>query len=153
MQPLQGNKDAGTVTSQGESKQKMIDGVQVRYAVTHVDERGTLTEIYNPAWGLLEEPLVYVYQASIQPGKIKGWVQHHLQTERLFVSRGLLRFVLYDDREDSPTRGTINQVYLSEHNRGLVVVPRFVWHAVQNIGSQEAFFMNMPTVPAISGKR
>src|SRR5215216_4510222 len=103
MEQLEGKKDQSTVTKDGDVRQKWIDGVQVRYAVTHVDERGTLTEIYNPAWGLIEEPVVYVYQASIQPGKIKGWVQHYLQTERLFVSRGLLRFVLYDDREDSPT--------------------------------------------------
>ena len=147
MPSLQGKRDASTVTPQGESKQPLIDGVLVRRAVTHVDDRGTLTEIYDPAWGLSDQPLVYLYQSTLRPGKVKGWIQHHVQTDRLFVGAGFLRFVLYDDRPESPTYRCINQIYISEQNRGIITIPSYVWHAVHNVGSSEALFMNLPTLP------
>lgn len=45
--------DAVTVNSDGSSIKKLIDGVKVRYAMTQADERGTLTEVYDPRWGLI----------------------------------------------------------------------------------------------------
>lgn len=58
---MQAVPDASTVTSEGVSKKRLIEGVIFRPAVTHVDDRGSLTEIYNPAWGMVDFPLVYVY--------------------------------------------------------------------------------------------
>src|SRR5215208_3281118 len=134
MQPLQGQKDKGSVTPEGISKQKMIDGVQVRRAMTQVDDRGTLTEIFDPHWGVDNFPMVYVYHVSIRPHKIKGWVEHHLQMDRLYIISGHLRAVLYDNRPDSPTYKMINQIYLTEQNRSLLHIPPYVYHALQNIG-------------------
>jgi dTDP-4-dehydrorhamnose 3,5-epimerase-like enzyme len=70
-----------------------------------VDERGEICEIYNPAWGILDTPLVYVYQA------IKGRVYHKEQDDRLFV-------VLYDMRDGSPTEGQIQEVTGIRTNSG-----------------------------------
>lgn len=147
MRQLEGTKDPSRVTPQGKEKQKLIDGVMVRMAVTHIDERGMLTEVFNPAWGFTDDPVVYVYQTGVQPGKVKGWVQHHLQYDRLFIMVGFVQIVLYDDRPDSPTYGQINQLYFSEQNRGMVTIPAYVWHAVQNIGTDMAYFLNLPSRP------
>ena len=46
-----------TVTSEGERVDRLIDGVRIRSATTQPDERGTVCEVYNPAWGLSDEPL------------------------------------------------------------------------------------------------
>jgi len=138
-------KDPQTVTPDGTLLQPLIDGVRVRMATTQVDERGTLSELYNPAWGFEEAPLVYVYQVSLRPKKIKGWVVHRLQDDRLFISQGTLRVVLYDDRADSPTHRMVNELFLSEWNRGLLRIPRGVYHALQNVGDTDALFINMPT--------
>ena len=83
----------------------MIDGVRVRPAITHPDNRGTVCEIVSDDWD--DKPLVHVYEITIRPGVIKGWVKHDLQDDRLFMAAGSLRVVLYDDREDSPTRGLV----------------------------------------------
>ena len=144
---LQPVKEEQTVDSTGEPVGKLIDGVVVRYARTHPDERGDLCEIYNPAWGLLNAPLVYVYQVTVRPGKVRGWVVHKEQDDRLFVSFGTLKIVLYDSREDSSTYGELNQIYLGDHNRGVVIIPRGVYHAMQNISERLAMFINMPTEP------
>ncbi len=140
-------KDPQTVTQSGERIGRTIDGVSVRLARTHEDERGDLTEIYDPAWGVTEAPMVYAYQTMIRPGRVKGWVYHEFQTDRLFVSLGSLKIVLYDMRENSPTHSLVNEIYLSERNRGLVVIPPYVVHAVQNIGQTDALFVNLPSRP------
>ena len=136
-----------TVTPEGERLERFIDGVQLRKAVTHSDERGTLTEVYDPAWGFTEDPLVYVYQATIHPGQKKGWVVHLEQDDRLFFSNGAAKIVLYDARPSSPTHGLIQEVFLGEVNRGLLRIPAGVVHAVVNIGPSELRFVNMPSRP------
>ena len=136
-----------TVTREGEGVDSLIDGVVVRNAVTHPDERGTVCEIYNPAWGLSDEPLVYVYQITIRPGQVKGFVLHRTHSDRLFFSFGTAKVVLYDDREGSPTRGMLNELHFGEHNRAHLVIPPCVWHAVKNVGSTDAVFVNCPTKP------
>jgi dTDP-4-dehydrorhamnose 3,5-epimerase len=144
---LQAQKDSSTVTPDGIRKLNLIEGVQIRPAVTHVDDRGTVTEIYSPAWGVHESPLVFTYQLTIRPGKVKGWALHHTKDDRLFLSQGNVKFVLYDDRPGSPTYKRINEFYVSEYHRSLIVIPAFVWHALQNVGSSDALLVSMPTQP------
>ena len=138
-------KDVQTVATDGSRVAPLIDGVRLRSAVTQVDERGTLCEIYDPGWGFTEDPLVYVYQTTIEPGQAKGWMLHRLHDDRLFFSVGRSKVVLYDEREGSPTHGLINEHYFSDHRRGLLRIPAGVWHAVQNIGRTEVVFINCPT--------
>lgn len=140
-----GIKDRPSVTSEGQRLARYIDGVKVRLATTHLDERGELCEVYSPAWLLSDQPLVYVYQASVRPGRVKGWVYHKLQDDRIFVSNGSLKIVLFDLREDSSTKAMINEICLGATRRGLVVIPKMVAHAVQNIGNADASFINLPT--------
>jgi dTDP-4-dehydrorhamnose 3,5-epimerase len=141
----QPKKDTSTVNVDGVSKQRLIEGVRIRPAVTQVDSRGTLCEIFNPAWGFHPADLVYAYQFTIRPGKVKGWVYHEMQEDRLFLSFGTAKIVLYDFREDSPTYRLVNEIYLSEYNRGLIVFPAFVYHAIQNVSDKELVMINMPT--------
>jgi dTDP-4-dehydrorhamnose 3,5-epimerase len=129
----------------GERVTRIIAGVAVRPAATQLDEPGEVCEVFNPARGISDVPLVYVYQAVLRPGKVKGWVYHEQQDDRLFVSLGFLKIVLFDLREDSPTHGLIDEVHLSERNRALLIIPRLVAHAVQNIGNTDALFINLPT--------
>jgi dTDP-4-dehydrorhamnose 3,5-epimerase len=140
-------QDAQTVTPAGERLDRLIEGVRVRRAVTHTDDRGTLCEMYEPRWGFSEEPLVYVYQLTIRPGVVKGWVKHLLQDDRIFFAGGTAKVVLYDDREDSPTYGLRNELYFDPHGRGLLRIPRGVVHAVGNVGQDDVVAVNMPTRP------
>ncbi len=139
--------DAQTVTPEGRPVQELLDGVRVRPATMQIDERGSVCEMYNPAWGFTDEPLVYVYETRIRPGWIKGWVLHLEQDDRLFFSIGHVKVVLYDARSDSPTFGRLNVHYFGEANRALLRIPAGVYHAVQNIGQQDVVFVNMPTRP------
>lgn len=138
-------KDRQTVTPDGVPVDRRIHGVVIQPSVTHIDDRGTLCEIFSPSRPPHPAPLVYVYQFSIRPGRIKGWHVHHLHDDRIFISQGHVKVVLYDSRPDSPTFGLINEIYRSELDRNLMVIPAFVYHAHQNVGSTDALFISMPT--------
>jgi dTDP-4-dehydrorhamnose 3,5-epimerase len=138
-------QDVQTVRADGEPVAPLIDGVLIRYQVTQVDQRGTLCEILDPRWGVTESPIVYVYQFTIRPGKAKGWHVHRRHDDRIFISHGEIKVVLYDDRADSPTHGMINEIYRSELRRSLMVIPRGVFHAHLNIGTRDALLVSMPT--------
>jgi dTDP-4-dehydrorhamnose 3,5-epimerase len=140
-------RDPQTVTPKGVRVDDVIHGVRVRRAITHSDDRGTLCEMYDTRWDFTEEPLVYAYQLTIRPGQAKGWVVHLEQDDRMFFSAGTAKAVLYDAREDSPTHGLINELYFDAHNRGLLRIPKGVFHALANVGGDDVVAVNMPTRP------
>ncbi len=140
-------KDRQTVTPEGELVARQIEGVVIRRLPPIEDQRGEVVEVYRPSWGLHPDPLVYVYQVSLRPHAIKGWVVHQRQDDRFFVSRGVIRWALYDDRAESPTYQLLNLFTFSERNRALLIIPKGVFHAAQNVGDTEAVFINMPTQP------
>ena len=139
----QPKQDVQTVTAGGESIQPLIHGVVITPAITHADERGTLCEILNDR--VHPAPIVYVYQFTIRPGMIKGWHVHHLHDDRIFVSQGSLKVVLYDSRPDSPTHGMVNEIHRTEFQRNIMVIPAYVFHAHQNIGGNDVLCISMPT--------
>ena len=140
-------KDQPTVTRDGKSLGRRIAGLLIRPAITQQDRRGELVEVFNPAWKILPAPMVYAYQATVRPGQIKGWVVHRKQADRIFTSLGSQRWVFFDDRKGSRTRGRLNHFTFGERSRVLIAVPPGVWHAVQNVGTTDALFFNLPTQP------
>lgn len=140
-------QDRQTVRSDGSKIGQLIDGVKIHPLVVHGDVRGTLTEVLSDSWHLVDAPIVQVVCITVRPGKVKGWSKHKLNVDRTAVVVGELKVVLYDDRLDSPTSGLINEIVLGPYNRGLLVIPNDVFHAVQNIGTADAVALIMPTRP------
>ena len=142
---IQPVKDRQTITSSGKTTKPLISGLVINRRPAVEDTRGEIVEVFNPAWNLHPDPLVYIYQASIRPGAIKGWVVHEKQDDRIFTVIGVMRWVFFDNRPDSPTYKLLNDITVSEHNRALIIIPRWVYHAVMNVGTCDAYFVNSPT--------
>jgi dTDP-4-dehydrorhamnose 3,5-epimerase len=140
-------RDSATVTPQGEPLQRLIDGVSFHEVPTHVDERGSVFELYDPRWNWHPEPLVFSYCFTIRPGYAKGWNLHREHEDRYMLLHGELELVLFDPRPESPTCGQVCRIVCSEYNRRLVTFPRNVWHADHNIGTRDALVVNFPTRP------
>ena len=138
-------KDQQSITRDWESTQALIAGVVVKPIKTLEDERGDLVEVYRQDWGTTSAPVTSVHQVTIRPRKIKGWSMHLKNDDRLFVSLGFVRVALFDARADSPTRDRLNLLSFSERNRSLIVVPRGVFHAIQNVGQTDAIIISLPT--------
>jgi dTDP-4-dehydrorhamnose 3,5-epimerase len=139
-------KDPQTVTPAGKPVAGLLEGVERFSVPTHVDDRGWLVELFNPKWDWVTDPLVYSYVTAIRPGGAKGWGLHKRHRDRYFLLFGSLEVVMYDVRPDSATTGRISTVRLSEFERGLLVIPTLVWHAVRNLGSTDVVIVNFPTM-------
>ena len=46
-----------------------------------------------------------IYFSTVYPGAIKGWHMHKEMTLNYAVVLGMIKLVLYDEREGSPTKG------------------------------------------------
>ena len=138
-------QDRQSVTADGQPIRELIDGVKMQPSTIHVDDRGTMCELFNRAWGIHDAPIVHVYRATIRPGKVKGWVEHHVNEDRLMVVVGECRAVMFDNRPDSPTHGMVNELYLVAQTPTLLVIPTRVFHALENIGTTDMMFVNFPT--------
>lgn len=144
--PEAGRRDKPTVTSEGAPLDRTIDGVVLRVAKALPDERGEVVELLTAGWSeLCGETIPHVYLVTLEPGVVKGWVCHREQTDRVVVVFGRARWVLYDGREQSSTHGVVQQLTVTERNRQILMIPAGVWHAVENVGTREASFVNMPT--------
>ena len=136
-----------TVTPDGELIQAPIAGVQVRPLITHQDDRGSLCELYSDAWHFDAIPIIHSYIVTIRTGQTKGWALHQQQTDRYCFVNGSSKLVLFDSRENSPTRGNLTISFFSEINRSLVSVPPGIWHAIENIGWSDCLLFNFPSHP------
>jgi len=138
--------DQQTVESDGSSVAQLAEGVTFRDATTHVDDRGSVVELFDPRWNWHPDPLVFCYAFTIRPGVVKGWGLHKHHEDRYFILEGELEVVLYDIRPGSSTYGQISKVVLSSHRRRLMNIPAYVWHSDHNIGSKDALVINFPTI-------
>ena len=71
-------KDVQTVDPDGREIGSGIEGVEVRPAVTHADELGTVCEIWDERWDFAAGAVPFIYTITIRPGRVKGWIVHEL---------------------------------------------------------------------------
>jgi dTDP-4-dehydrorhamnose 3,5-epimerase len=124
----------------------MIDGVVIKQLQGHADERGCLTEILR-ADDEIFEGFGQVYVALNYPGVIRAWHYHKNQEDFWAAVKGMVKAVLYDGREGSPTYGEVQEVFLGEQNMVLLRIPRGVMHGYKTIGVEPSLLMNIPTAP------
>lgn len=137
-------KDRQTVTaSWTPSDQRLIDGVTVREIANVPKQNGYLTEIFRLDWGVDTLEIDQVFQTVLNAGAVSAWHAHETTTDRLFVSFGLIRIALYDARDDSPTRGQVNEFRFGTVRPALIVVPPHVWHGVENISAESSALLNL----------
>lgn len=124
----------------------MISGVKTKKLRIIPDERGGLMEMLRSDDELFIK-FGQVYLTTVYPGIVKGWHHHKIQTDNFVVIKGMIKLVLYDSREDSPTCGEVNEFFIGEKNLLLVQIPPQVVHGFKGIGGEEAFVVNIPTDP------
>ena len=88
-----------------------------------------------------------IYFSFIYPGVIKGWHLHRKMTLNYAVHFGMVKLVLYDDRNASPTRGIIKELFLGEDNYMLVKIPPGIWNGFKGIGTKLSIVANCATIP------
>ncbi len=125
---------------------RLIQGVRTKALKVVADERGRLMEMLRADDELFLK-FGQVYLTAAYPGVVKAWHYHERQTDHFVCVRGMMKVVLYDDRDGSPTRGAVNEFCIGDHNPLLVQIPPLVFHGFKCISEHEALVINVPTEP------
>lgn len=126
--------------------QKLIEGVKVKPLRWIPDERGRLMEILRNDEELFDK-FGQAYVTTTYPGVVKAWHYHKLQDDFFTCLTGVVKLVIFDNREDSSTYRTINEFFIGENNQNLVVVPRLCYHGWKCISERESMVLNLVTEP------
>jgi dTDP-4-dehydrorhamnose 3,5-epimerase len=122
----------------------MIEGVKIKKLKVIPDERGRLMEMLRSDDDLFIK-FGQVYLTTAYPGVVKGWHYHKKQTDNMTVVKGMMKIVLYDNRDGSSTRGEINEFFMGIHNPLLLQIPPLLLHGFKCISDEEAMVVNCPT--------
>ncbi len=124
----------------------MIHGVEMFPLRRIQDERGMVMHMLkatDPHFQKFGE----IYFSVIYPGVIKAWHLHDIMTINYAVVVGTIKLVLFDQRPDSPTRGTLQEIYVGQANYQLVRVPPGVVNGFVAVGGEKAIVANCADIP------
>lgn len=124
-----------------------IAGVQVKTLRPIPDERGWLMEILRRDETDLLPVFGQVYVSATYPGVVKAWHYHKRQVDNFACIAGMVKLVLIDTREDSPTKDVVNEFFIGAINPLLVQVPNLVYHGWKCISEEAALVINVPSEP------
>lgn len=124
----------------------MINGVETHELQVNADERGHLVEVFRNDWDLYDPEPAMSYYSMTYPGIVRAWHRHmEGQVDHFVCPKGRIKIGIYDDREDSSTRGELNTFVVGEHNQVAVRIPGNCWHGFKAIGDEPAFLLNFPS--------
>ncbi len=124
----------------------MIDGVKIIPLRQIGDERGKIMHMLkatDPHFIRFGE----IYFSCAWPGAIKAWHIHKSMTVNNAVLAGRAKLVMYDVRDQSPTRGELQEVFLGEDNYVLVQIPPGVANGYKAYGNRMVILANCATEP------
>ena len=133
-------------TAKAEGTRGVIDGVKVIPLRQIVDERGKIMHMLkatDPHFIRFGE----MYFSCAWPGVIKAWHIHRSMTLHNAVISGRAKLVMYDGRKGSPTRGTIQELFLGEDNYCLVQIPPGITNGYKAYGETMVILANCATEP------
>jgi len=126
-----------------ENKKAIIEGVKTCPLKPLVDERGFLMEMIRS-----DDPdfkgFGQTYLTSVNEGVVKAWHYHEKQFDTFICVYGMIKLVLFDSREDSPTSGVVNEFFIGDRNPLRVQIPTRVMHGFKGISPGFSLIVNVP---------
>ena len=124
-----------------------IDGVLVTGLRQIVDERGAVLHHMRcdaPEFTAFGES----YFSEMIPGAVKAWKRHNGQIQHVAVPVGRVRYVIYDDREASPSRGGLDVIELGRPDDYLrLCIPNGLWYGFTCLSQTPALIANCADRP------
>lgn len=118
-----------------------MEGVLIKPLKVFSDERGKVMHMLGSDDPLFKQ-FGEVYFSIVNPGIIKGWKKHSKMTQHFAVPIGNIKLVLYDDRENSSTKGEIQEIFIGIENYQLVRIPPLICYSFKAIGNEFALIAN-----------
>ena len=122
----------------------MIEGAVIVPLRRIPDERGTIIHMLRERKSTSSRFGADLLHDDL-PGRREGVAPPHRMTLNYACRYGRVKLVLYDDREGSPTRGALHELYLGPDNHSLAVIPPEVWNGVKGMSAPFALLANCCT--------
>ena len=87
------------------------------------------------------------YFSTVEYSSVKAWKRHREMVLNLVVPVGEVRFVIYDDRQNSSTVGVFQEITLSKKNYARLTVPPLVWLGFQGLEQGMNLLLNIASIP------
>ena len=123
----------------------LIEGVLIRPLKKIPDERGTI--MHGVRRDNILNDFGEVYFKKLYFGVINGWHVHETLILNYICVFGMIKLVLYDMREDSSTRGTLQELFIGEDNYCLVHIPPGIANGSKGMGSPYSIMVNVASEP------
>jgi dTDP-4-dehydrorhamnose 3,5-epimerase len=124
----------------------MIEGVLIKKLKVIADERGKLMEMLRCDDKIFSK-FGQVYMTTTKPGYVKAWHYHKKQTDNFVCVKGRVRVGLFDKRENSKTKGEVQEFILGPDDPILLQIPPGVFHGFESDINEESIIVNAPTEP------
>ena len=121
-----------------------IESVHLIGLGVNSDSRGDLIELMTTREGD-QADFHHAYQVLAEPGSLRGWIYHRLQSDRIYFTQGDFEVKLVDLNKESPTFRNRMVLRVGAGRPVLLTIPPYVAHSVINKGCERAGFINMPT--------
>jgi len=121
-----------------------IDGVVVKNLKRIIDDRGFLMEIFRSDWPEFQK-FGQTYMTTCRPGVVKAWHYHKIQWDHLVPIRGNALVGLYDPRDESPSKGILQEIEVREGEPKFIKIPPMVHHGFTPIDDKDIWVINTPT--------
>lgn len=121
-----------------------INGVEVKQLKLHKDDRGSVMELLRSDDRLFDK-FGQVYMTTCKPGVAKAWHYHEKQSEYFSCAKGVLKLVIYDGRENSATKGELQEFMISLSSPLLVKIPPYVYHGFECASDEEVIAICIKT--------
>ena len=127
----------------------MLPGIKVSEITKHLDERGSFSEIFRQDWPNVIETDDKILQANLSyshPGIIRAWHKHlRGQVDYFITIKGTIKICAYDDKEDSATRGQLDEIISTGDKLQCVRIPGFYYHGYKVMGKESALLVYLTT--------
>lgn len=124
-----------------------IDGIIIQPLKVIEDERGSVLHMLRADSPLFKK-FGEIYFSEVKPGVIKAWKRHLKMTQYFTVPVGRMKFVFYDDRSFSSTKGCLSECVLGRPEAyHLLIIPPMVWYGFQCLSDLPSMIANCSDLP------
>ena len=123
-----------------------IEGVVIQPLNQFVDNRGAVLHMLRKDSPLFVE-FGEIYFSKVNPQVVKAWKYHSKMTQLFAVPVGMVRFVIFDNREKSTSKGALQVLEIGRENYQLVRIPPRLWYGFMCMSTYPALIANCADLP------
>ena len=123
-----------------------IKGIKITPLKIISDHRGSVMHMLRNDSKVFEN-FGEIYFSTVTRNGIKAWHLHKEATLNYVCVRGIVKLVLFDNRNSSLTKGKYQELILSPKNYFLVTIPPNIWNGFKNLDNEESIIANCLNIP------